>query len=68
MRPKNKGFVLTNLKCGNCERTMMIPRRIGRQKQKGHIKDMWCPYCNTMSKFVEYKGYLRNGLGEEIAI
>ena len=47
---------------------MVIPRRIGTQKEKGHIKDMWCPYCNLETQFTEMKNYVTNGLGEEISV
>lgn len=68
MKHIKKSFVLSYLKCSNCGEFVLIPRRVGRQKKGGHIKDMWCPYCQTETKFIEHGNYARNGLGEEIDV
>lgn len=65
---KHTTFEMSILRCSNCGKTVMIPRQFGRKRAKGHIKDMWCPYCETESKFVEYREFMKNGLGEEVMV
>lgn len=44
----------TDLMCFNCGYILNI-YRTHFQKQPFHIKDLWCPNCQTDSKFIELK-------------
>ena len=44
-------------KCPTCSNMLSIPRQIGRQRGKGHKKDLWCPFCKEDKKFVEMSMY-----------
>ena len=45
----------TDLVCLECGYVATIPRKISKQKRIGHIKDMFCPFCNKEVKFFEVK-------------
>lgn len=38
-----------------CGTIIPLPR-MNRQREKGHIKDLWCPVCGKKHGFREYKG------------
>lgn len=40
--------------CPECGLELPIPRNHGKQREKGHIKDLYCPICNKIQKFTEY--------------
>ena len=48
-------YKYTDLVCLECGNVVTINRSLGRQKSVGHIKDMFCPYCNKNVKFFEVK-------------
>ena len=39
--------------CPVCKKKFPIMRNHGQRRAKGHIKDIWCPFCGTERKFVE---------------
>ena len=41
------------LKCPVCGNVQSIHRRKGRNRGKGHIKDLYCPGCRQTTKHVE---------------
>lgn len=41
------------LVCSSCGGRFPIMRNHGERRKKGHIKDIWCPYCKTDRKFIE---------------
>lgn len=43
--------------CPECKRTFPIPRPKSIKRNKGHIKDLYCVYCNKTVKTIE----IRNG-------
>ena len=45
----------TFLRCTECHNVVEIFRKINRQKKKGHIKHMYCPYCKKVVAFEELK-------------
>lgn len=47
--------VISQFKCPDCGNIIPIPRRKSRQRPKGHIKDLYCPWCNKVQKTIEYK-------------
>ena len=41
--------------CPECKNTFPIMRPHGHNREKGHIKDIWCPYCKKVQKFLEIR-------------
>ena len=39
---------------GECGERIPIPR-VHHQREKGHIKDLWCPRCKEVHHFTEYR-------------
>ena len=50
---KSRKCVISYLRCLECGREFPIPRRDCSAREKGHIKDIWCPFCRAERKFVE---------------
>lgn len=50
-----KRAVSTTLQCTECGKFVDIFRKENKQRPLGHIKDMYCPYCQKDTKFVELK-------------
>lgn len=59
---------ISNFVCEDCGMEMPLPRKRGKQREKGHIKDVFCPRCGRVSKFKEfgYKENYKNMAGEVI--
>lgn len=55
MRKRNNMYT-SYLTCEKCEKIFPIMRSKGYMRERGHIKDMWCPFCKEESKFIERKG------------
>ena len=46
-------YTKTNLMCPNCGEISNIQRHSSKLKAKGHIKDLNCPFCQSMQKMIE---------------
>ena len=46
---------ISRFQCPDCENVIPIPRVKTRVRENGHIKDLFCPWCNKVQKTVEYK-------------
>lgn len=46
-------YTTSELICPECGGVVPIPRRRGSQRERGHIKDFWCPYCRKEVKMKE---------------
>jgi len=44
--------------CPECGMKFPIPRK--KRREKGHIKDLWCPGCKKIQKFVKGEQYESN--------
>ena len=55
MYDKKKIRVISNFICPECGLNFPLPRNHGRQRKNGHIKDIYCPKCDKIQKFREYK-------------
>ena len=57
---------LSDFICPQCKRRFPIMRNRGRKRKRGHIKDIWCPYCCKVQKFIEIRNddfiYIYNGV------
>ena len=52
---KQRYMDLSTFVCPVCNKTFPIMRNHGKQREKGHIKDIWCPYCRQERKFLEIR-------------
>ena len=46
--------LISDFYCQGCGANFPLPRT-GNQREKGHIKDLWCPYCKAIMKFTEVR-------------
>lgn len=61
-------FTISQCICPDCKNKFPIPRKISKQREKGHLKDIWCPFCKetkTMLEIRESDTYL-NSIGEDL--
>ena len=52
-KEERKNYKISILECTVCGKDMYVPRRFGRFRAKGHIKTMYCPYCDRKTDFIE---------------
>ena len=45
--------VMRVFKCPVCGGVLLASKNAGKQTGNGHIKDMFCPYCNDTRKFIQ---------------
>lgn len=45
--------MLTRLYCDACHGMVMIQRKRGRGRKRGHKKTMWCPWCKGVRRFTQ---------------
>lgn len=56
--PKNKEVITSDFYCTKCgNKGIPIARKIGKQKEPGHLKKLYCLYCKEEVNFVEVKEY-----------
>ena len=41
--------------CTVCGNRFPLMRDHGNQRERGHIKDLWCPFCKADRKFLEVR-------------
>lgn len=63
---RKQTYDISQFLCPDCGKTIPLPRRTRRERKSGHIKDIYCPFCNKVQKTIEYKRNepIKNGLGE----
>ena len=54
---KKRNYVISYFVCPECGKTFPLPRTKSMKRNKGHIKDLYCVYCNKEVKATE----IRNG-------
>ncbi|MFV0363527.1 MAG: hypothetical protein ACK5LL_10650 [Suipraeoptans sp.] len=52
-----RNIIISYMHCPDCKGVFPIPRRAGGQREKGHIKDLWCPFCKCKKKFIEQRNF-----------
>ena len=52
---KRRPFFMSSFVCPVCKTDLQLPRPKSKQREKGHIKDLWCPICQKQRKFEERK-------------
>lgn len=60
--------VISNFICLRCGASFPLPRIKGKQRENGHIKDMYCPKCGCITKFkeVKYNQFYKNMSGDKL--
>ena len=48
-------YSISNFKCPECGNYIPLPRNKAKPREKGHIKDLFCPWCKKIQKTIEYK-------------
>ncbi len=67
---RNKHVNYSQLLCLSCKNLVYnIPRNYG-QREIGHIKDLYCPWCKKVTKCQEYRSDIayQNMAGEILSI
>jgi len=45
---------ISDFYCTQCNNKFPLPRT-GRQREKGHLKDLFCPKCHEVTKHLEVR-------------
>jgi uncharacterized protein YbaR (Trm112 family) len=65
-----QNYTISYCYCPECKHSIPIPRRNNIKRKNGHIKDLYCPYCNKVTKMTEVKEgqYTRNLDGDILEV
>ena len=63
-----RNFSISYFICPECNNSFPLPRRKNKERERGHIKDLYCPFCNKVQKTMEIRNtdFYKNGFGEFI--
>ncbi len=51
-----KSITISNMYCTQCgNKNIPVPRNKGKEREPGHLKKMYCIYCNKKTNMVEVK-------------
>lgn len=48
-------YSISKFICPECKKIFPLPRLQSKKRKKGHIKDLWCPYCHHVVKTMEIR-------------
>ena len=48
-------YEISNFICSECGGKFPLPRAKSMKREKGHIKDLWCPHCKKVVKTIEIR-------------
>lgn len=48
-------FEISNFICPECRNKFPLPRQKSKRRSKGHIKDLYCPFCKKVVKTMEIR-------------
>ena len=48
-------FEISNFICPDCGKSFPLPRAKSMRREKGHIKDLYCPFCKKTVKTFEIR-------------
>lgn len=55
---KTKDIYISDFYCTQCgKKGIPIQRRIGQQKEAGHLKKLYCPWCKIQTNHVEIRPF-----------
>lgn len=62
----NRCFTISYFHCPECDKILTVPRMKYGIREKGHKKNIWCPFCKKEQTMKEnrYCDNYRNALGE----
>lgn len=46
-------YTISDFICPECGRSFPLPRQKSKRREKGHIKDLYCPFCKKYVKTFE---------------
>ena len=52
---KRRNYKRSDFVCMDCENIIPLPRLLSCKRERGHIKDLYCPFCNQVSKTLEIR-------------
>ena len=50
-------YTISKFTCPECGKSMYVSRPMGKQRENGHIKDLWCYGCKRLRKMRERKDW-----------
>jgi hypothetical protein len=51
-------MTLSDMYCTQCgKKNIPVPRKKSKERECGHLKKMYCIYCNKMTNMVEIRGF-----------
>ena len=53
----NHNFTISDFTCSVCGYHVPLPRSMSLQRQKGHLKCLWCPRCKGKQNFIEKREF-----------
>jgi len=48
-----RNYTISEVYCKECGSKTTVSRKKNRQREKGHIKDVWCIQCRDITKHIE---------------
>ena len=48
-------YEISNFLCPDCGNMFPLPRAKATRRCKGHVKDLWCPFCKKTVKTIEFR-------------
>jgi hypothetical protein len=55
---RKREVILSKFYCTQCGKEgIPLARSKGKQREPGHLKNLWCPHCRQTNNFVEIKPY-----------
>ena len=48
-------YEISKFICPECNGVFPLPRQKSCRREKGHIKDLWCPFCKKKVKTLEIR-------------
>ena len=58
MKKRNDNFITSKMYCCNCgHEGIPIMRKLGQYREPGHLKKIYCPYCNKEWNHVEIRPF-----------
>lgn len=63
---RRQKFDISRFVCPECGNIIPLPRKTKKERESGHIKDIFCPWCDKVQKTIEYKENqpIRNANGD----
>ena len=52
---KTNRYTISNFICPDCGKAFPLPRPKARRREKGHVKDLYCPFCKKKVKTTELR-------------